>query len=108
MNKKRPCIFICLSIYLLLCFHSCKSPFGEVTIEGDIIKGTGTITYIEVEGGFYGIVTANNGHYDPINLSPEFKVNGLRVEFNAKIRKDLGSYHMWGTIIELTYIKKLD
>lgn len=72
-----------------------------------IIEGIGTIKYIDLEGGFYGIVTDYDGHYDPINLPSEFQVDGLRVKFIAKIRKDLHSYHMWGTIIELIYIKKL-
>ncbi len=60
------------------------------------------------EGGFYGIITANDGRWDPINLLSEFKVDGLRVEFKARIRNDLMSYHMWGTVIELISIKKYE
>jgi len=33
-------------------------------------------------------------------------VDGLKVKFKEKIRKDIGSYHMWGEVIELIYIKK--
>lgn len=110
LRKNKLFMFLFLSLFLLLFFHSCESPFsekfGEIIVRGDIIEGTGTITYIGVEGGFYGIVT-NKYHYDPINLSSEFKVGGLQVKFKAKIRKDLYSYHMWGIIIELIYVKKL-
>jgi len=99
LRKNKQFMFLFLSLFLLLFFYSCESPFN-------LIEGTGTITYIGVEGGFYGIVT-NKYHYDPINLSSKFKEDGLRVKFKAKIRKDLYSIHMWGIIIELTYVKKL-
>lgn len=112
MDKKKRLIFIYASLFFIFILYSCESPFGldfgEIIKEGDIIRGTGTVRYIDLEGGFYGIITANNGHWDPINLTSEFKVDGLRVEFKAKIRNDLGSYHMWGTIIELISIKKLE
>ncbi len=108
LRKNKLFMFLFLSFFLLLFFHSCESPFsekfGEIIVQGDIIEGTGTITYIGL--GFYGIV-ANKYHYDPINLSSEFKVDGLRVKFKAKIRHDRYSTHMWGIIIELIYVKKL-
>ena len=111
MNKTKSLLFLCVFLFFVFIFYSCKSPFsenfGEILWEGDIIEGTGTITYIVIEGGFYGIITANDGHWDPINLRSEFTVDGLRVKFKAKIRDDLHSYHMWGRIIELIYIKKL-
>ncbi len=73
----------------------------------DIISGTGTITYVDLEGGFYGIVGDNGEHYDPINLSQEFQVDCLPVRFEAKIRDDLVSTHMWGTMVEITRIESL-
>jgi inhibitor of cysteine peptidase len=65
----------------------------------------GTVKYISLEGGFYGIITDKNEHYDPINLSKEFQVDGKRVIFSYKERKDLASFHMWGIIIEIIEIK---
>lgn len=73
----------------------------------DIVEGNGTITYINLEGGFYGIMADDGEHYVPINLPPEFKVDGLRVKFKGKIRDDLVSIYMCGTLLELIYIKKL-
>jgi inhibitor of cysteine peptidase len=69
--------------------------------------GTGTITYLNFEGGFYGIVADNGKHYDPINLPSEYEESGLRVVFIGKVREDLVSFHMWGELIELISIKKL-
>ena len=69
---------------------------------------TGTITYLGIEGGFYGIVTDDGQHYDPIDLPDEFKQDGLRIRFTAQERRDQASFHMWGVIVEIKYIEKLE
>jgi len=113
MNKDTLYMFLCFSFLLLLFHNSCLSPFredlGEVTLTGDMIDGTGTVKYLSFEGGFYGIVTDNNKfkNLDPINLPLEFRKDGLRVRFKAKIRYDAASFHMWGIIVELLYIRKI-
>ncbi|MCK4760237.1 MAG: hypothetical protein KAT69_09305 [Candidatus Aminicenantes bacterium] len=78
----------------------------EPIVQGDIVEATGIIKYVDLEGGFYGITTPDKS-YVPINLPPEFEMDGLKVKFKAKIRKDLVSIHMWGILIELTYIDKI-
>lgn len=74
----------------------------------DIISETGTVKYIDVEGGFFGIIGDSGKNYDPINLSEEFQKDNLRVSFDAKISEDMVSTHMWGTLIEIIRIEKLD
>lgn len=81
---------------------SCSS-----TQTNEIVEGVGTIVYLDFEGGFFGIITDDSNYYDPINLPAQFEDDGLRVIFKAKTRLDLGSYHMWGTIVELIYIREL-
>ncbi len=71
------------------------------------INGTGTVRFIPIEGGFYGIVGNDGEHYDPINLGKEFQVDGLRVRFEAKKRDDQASFHMWGTLIEIINIERI-
>jgi hypothetical protein len=94
-------IFILAIIVIVGCLRA------EIDKEG-IISGTGTVKFINIEGGFYGIIGDNGEHYDPINLSQDFQFDGLRVRFEAKIRNDLFSIHMWGTLIEILKIEKLD
>lgn len=69
---------------------------------------TGTIQYIDLEGGFYGIVDDHENKYDPVNLPAEFKENGLRVKFSGKILTDTASTHIWGKTIELTDIELIE
>ena len=73
----------------------------------DIVRGTGTVKFINLEGGFYGIIGDDGKNYDPINLSQEFHEDCLSVRFEAKIRDDLAGIHMWGTIVEITRIEPL-
>ncbi len=46
---------IIVSLCFVFSFYSCKSPFGEdfgeIIRTGDIIEGTGTVTFIGLEGG---------------------------------------------------------
>ena len=83
----------------------CLSP-GAGDGEGTI-SGTGVIKYVDLEGGFYGIVAGDGENYEPINLAAEFQVDDLRVSFEAKIREDMVSTHMWGTLVEIVKIEKL-
>ena len=68
---------------------------------------TGTVRYISLEGGFYGIVTDTGEKYLPLNLPEEYRVDGLRVEFKARIRRDVVTIYMWGIPIEIIEIRRL-
>ncbi|UCG51505.1 MAG: hypothetical protein JSW58_15175 [Candidatus Latescibacterota bacterium] len=72
-----------------------------------IVSGMGTITFLDFEGGFYGIEADNGDHFDPVNLEPEFQVDGLRVKFRGRIIEG-ASTHMWGRLLELKMIKRLE
>jgi hypothetical protein len=102
MKKSSYLIALLLLAVLIMTPVSCSNGAKE-----NIVAGNGTVEYIELEGGFYGIVADDGKKYDPINLAPEFQQDGLRVRFEARVRKDLASTHMWGTIVEITRIEKL-
>jgi inhibitor of cysteine peptidase len=75
-----------------------------------IIEDTGTIVYVDLEGGFYGIIRDSNPilGLDPINLPREFQEDGLRVWFKVRLRPDIISFHMWGFMVEILEIEKLN
>jgi hypothetical protein len=60
------------------------SACNEIRNEENIVVGTGTIEFLDFEGGFYGIISDDGERYDPLNMNQEFQVNGLRVYFEAK------------------------
>ena len=89
-----------VTILLILVFFSGCS-------ERDIVEGEGRIRYIDLEGGFYGIISDNGAKYDPVNLPDDFKIDGLPVRFKLKILPDRESYHMWGEVVYLIKIEKI-
>lgn len=125
MKRKKSFFLAILCICHLFFFYSCASTTQEnleepirqedkepvikgdeePLVKKDIVEATGIIKYVDLEGGFYGIL-AENKKYKPVNLPKELETDGLKVKFKAKIRKDLVSIHMWGTLIELIFIEK--
>ncbi|MFX0008218.1 MAG: hypothetical protein ACFFA7_01285 [Promethearchaeota archaeon] len=69
------------------------------------IFGTGEIKYYPDDGGFYGIISDDSIHYEPINLPNEFKIDGLRVLFIFKLPNEATTYHLWLKIVEIIDIK---
>ena len=81
-----------------------------VTYNGCIkvsLEDTGTIKYVSLEGGFYGIISDNGKKLDPVNLKSEFKKDGLRVKFVYSLKKGGINIHQWGKIIEIISIRKI-
>jgi hypothetical protein len=81
----------------------------STNVGGDqsLVVKTGTVRYIGIEGGFFGIASDDGNHYDPINLGSQYKVDGLRIVFMARILSGMASVHMWGIIIEIAWVSRL-
>ena len=86
---------------LIICLIQCSST------ESELNYSTGTVKYIALEGGFYGINSDKGENFDPLNLPKEYQVDGKRISFSYKVRDDLASFHMWGVIIEIIEIQEL-
>jgi hypothetical protein len=71
------------------------------------VSDRGTVRFIGLEGGFYGIIDDHARHWDPTNLPEKFKTDSLRVRFEAVIT-DEPSFHMWGRVVDLISIEPLE
>jgi uncharacterized protein YidB (DUF937 family) len=89
-------IQIIVILVLLVAMGTTTAWAGDKEKGADILSGTGTINYINLEGGFYGLVADDGQKYLPKDLAQDLKVNGLRV-----------SLYMWGTPVEVLSIEKL-
>ncbi len=74
------------------------------TPPADSFEIVGTITYKNMEGGFYAIDGDSGDKYDPISIPEAFRKDGLRVKVTARQRVDVTSFHMYGAIIEVVNI----
>jgi hypothetical protein len=70
------------------------------------VRITGTVRYLDVEGGLYVIADANRTRFSPTNLPQEFRTDGLPIEADARQRTDLVSVGMAGPLVELLRIRR--
>lgn len=96
-----------IGMILLLCVALSACTSMRQNTAGDLVEGTGTINHIELEGGFYGIVTDDGRQFDPVDLEESFKEDGLRVRFRAQTVEGVASIHMWGTLVEIISIERI-
>lgn len=71
------------------------------------ISFTGTVVYLNFEGGFWGIIADDGQRYDPIDLPKDLQKEGLRVEGKIRPRRDVAHFHMWGNIVEILELRKI-
>jgi hypothetical protein len=72
-----------------------------------LITGSGTIRFLDLEGGFYGIVADDSSRYDPGELDPRLRRDGLRVRFDLRRVEGAMSIRQWGTIVTVVRIDSL-
>jgi hypothetical protein len=77
---------------------------SDAIADHDAFELLGTVVHKDLEGGFFAIDGDDGRTYDPINLPETFKKEGLKVKVIARLRKDVGSIHMIGDIIEIVDI----
>lgn len=83
---------------------------GEQNLHGEYRRPwveAGTVTFVDLEGGFYGIAGDDGTRYYPLQLDEQFKVDGLRVAFASEPVKDIATIPMWGDPVTLMFIEKI-
>jgi len=85
----------------------CMATGGDETVDGRL-SGNGTVVFIDLEGGFYGIVTDDGERYLPLDLPADYEKDGLRVRFSADVVNDTATIQQWGTPVDLIEIEKTD
>lgn len=67
----------------------------------DAITFSGIVTYVDLEGGFWGFIADDGTKYLPVNLPPDPGLQeGQRVEVTA-VPVDVSTIQMWGTPIRV-------
>lgn len=66
---------------------------------------TATVTFFNLEGGFFGLVTKEGKHWLPMNLKKEFHQHGAVIKVKGKEIKDMMTIQQWGTPFSITHIE---
>ncbi len=101
----KPCVLL---LWLLAACHPAPA-IGNEPIGGErepaVITFKGEMVFIDLEGGFFGIVDEGGNRYDPVNLPPELAVDGLPVTVRGQPLPEAVGFHMWGTRIRIISIE---
>lgn len=80
--------------------------FEAADAAGDSMTLTGTIRYLDLEGGVY-VIASDGTNYNPIDgLAQEFQVDGLEVEAEVRQRDDVAGVGMVGPMVEVLSIQR--
>jgi hypothetical protein len=96
-------------LFLLLCGCCAPASCGEKVpdVGTELVCFDGQVTFVPLEGGFYGITSFDGEKYDPVELPEAFRHDGLRVRIKARLVPRSIGVHMWGKKIEIIAIEKL-
>lgn len=79
---------------------------GEVTSPVDTWYRA-RVSYINLEGGFFGLITENGRKYLPLNLDSAFKQDGMVVAIKLQVQRNTRTIFQWGQPIVINDIKLL-
>lgn len=71
------------------------------------ITGTGTVTYIDLEGGFYGIIGDDGARYLPLDLEEAYQQDGLEVRFTLTPAEGMVTIQQWGMPVNVVSIEEV-
>ena len=66
------------------------------------MKIKGTVRYITLETGFWGIESTGGQKYVPVNMPEQLKHEGRQVEVTADLLNDIAGIQMWGQYVKIT------
>lgn len=97
-----------ISSILFACQQSSTQPFKKPSTQQPALQEisfTATVKYINLEGGFFGLLTTEGQHWLPVNLKSEFKKNGTVVKIRGHEMKNMMSIQQWGKPFSITHIQ---
>ncbi len=85
-----------------------SSTIDEASQDGDnTVTVTGTVIYMALETGFWGIRGDDGKDYLPRDLPQELQRVGLRAEFELEILEDWGSVYGWGIVVNVLHYSEI-
>jgi heat shock protein HslJ len=101
-----------VALILSACAGSSEKGWLELSPENaasePVLRITGTVHHLDLEGGLFVIRDAGGTQYNPVNLPETFRSEGVTVEADARRRDNVASIGMVGPVVELLRIRRHD
>jgi hypothetical protein len=89
-----------------------KSEVSKVSVKPSLTKVdlkqlsfTATVKYMNLEGGFFGLVSKEGKHWLPMNLNKEFQQDGAVIKVRGNALMGMMTIQQWGTPFSITHIE---
>jgi hypothetical protein len=82
---------------------SIKPSLGKVDMKQ--LSFTARVQYMNLEGGFFGLVSKEGKHWLPMNLKKEFQQHGAIIKVTGSALDDIMTIQQWGTPFSITHIE---
>ncbi|MFB2726757.1 hypothetical protein ACE02H_04745 [Shewanella mangrovisoli] len=76
----------------------------SISPQGEGVMLQGTVRYMNLEGGFWGIIADDGQKILPKNLPQDYRKDGLRLSFTAQEITGMMTIQQWGTLSSLSDI----
>jgi hypothetical protein len=80
-----------------------KPSVGKVDLKQ--LSFTATVKYMNLEGGFFGLVSKEGKHWLPMNLKKKFQQHGAIIKVTGSPLNDVMTIQQWGTPFSITHIE---
>lgn len=67
----------------------------------NLLTLTGTLRYLQIEGGFFGFESDNGKKYTFKGLEPTLRVANIRLKVTGFIREDIMTTTQYGSVLEV-------
>lgn len=67
----------------------------------DTLRISGTVTFQNLETGFWGITDTKGNNYLPVNMPEQLKIDGAKVRCTVRLMEDVVTIAMWGTPVKV-------
>jgi hypothetical protein len=73
--------------------------------QGRTVAVGGTVVFRDKDGGFFGILSDNGGQFEPVNLDPQYRTDGLHVKLTGKLDDSHLGKHSWGNPLDVERVQ---
>ena len=107
-----------LLLFFLVCTSSCTEKKAIVNEKAMVMSEQSpskasikqswqqvSVTFLNFEGGFYGLVTEKGAKLLPINLPAKYKIDGTILRIKGQPIKNMITIQQWGEPFELSEIE---
>lgn len=85
--------------------NNVKPEAQKMTTEKEMVWHAVTVKYLEMEGGFYGLVSDKGDKFLPRNLAKEYQLPGTQLKVKGEVIKGMITIQQWGKVFNITDVE---